>query len=392
MYTFARIYLRESTPSRGQIRFVPPCSHPCGPGPRLGERVFLKGTQRPLLAPGGPTQTIESLDLAFEQPPQAPAHPERAVRLRWEVGLPSSGRARAETETEETGPGAERRAAVGGAASAGGSRASPVAGSEHSPAEEAARGPRTSAPSPAGRGKAAGGAELGTPLNLSHGAGAIEGAVRPRAVAQPACVPGGGDPGWRICPFAPRRLRPCACPEPVRSLGGSGARRPGGTLSPSRSTDPPSGGAPRAEGSGQPVSRPSPPGKRWSREAGPQCPAPAPLLPGPSTFSQDELKSSGVCPEGAPRPLPGLSTGGGVNPGRPAPPSPPHPKRTPRPDSPLFSFKENSRTDGEAAAATKRIRKHASGAAVGSRRRDRSPHAASGERAPGMGEPVRGAG
>ncbi|XP_055449082.1 translation initiation factor IF-2-like [Psammomys obesus] len=145
---------------------------------------------------------------------------------------------RGRRRTQESGRGAERRAAVGGAASAGSSRASPVAGSEHSPAEEAARRPRTSAPSPAGRGKAAGGAEPGTPLNLSRGAGASGGAVRPRAVAQPACVPG-GDPGCRICPFAPRRLRLCACPEPVRSLGGSGARRPGGTLSPTRSTDPP---------------------------------------------------------------------------------------------------------------------------------------------------------
>lgn len=82
--------------------------------------MSLKGTQRPLLASDGPTQTIEALDLALEATTPGICSPGCEHHRCSEVGL-QSWRAR-----QETGPGAERRTRGGVAADDSG-RATPVA-------------------------------------------------------------------------------------------------------------------------------------------------------------------------------------------------------------------------------------------------------------------------
>lgn len=104
--------------------FGPLCSSRRANGEPARDQVCLKGTQRPLLAPEGPTQTIEALDLVLKQSLQASAHPcGRITALR--LAFRASGE-RGQRPAQETGPGAERRT-PGGVTAVGSSRAPPVA-------------------------------------------------------------------------------------------------------------------------------------------------------------------------------------------------------------------------------------------------------------------------
>lgn len=98
--------------------------------------MCLKGTQRPLLAPRGPTPTIEALDLALKQPFQGSAHPGESIAAR-KLAFRAPGE-RGRRPAQETGPEARRRP-LGGVATVGSCRAPPVAVFEHS-TEKAALG------------------------------------------------------------------------------------------------------------------------------------------------------------------------------------------------------------------------------------------------------------
>lgn len=95
--------------------------------------MCLKGTQRPLLAPEGPMQTIEAVDLALKQPLQGSAQPGGSIAAPFRA--PGD---RGRRPAQETGPEAKRRT-PGGVATVGSSRAPPVAVFEHS-TEKAAPG------------------------------------------------------------------------------------------------------------------------------------------------------------------------------------------------------------------------------------------------------------
>lgn len=97
----------------------------------------LKGTQRPLLAPEGPTQTIKALDLSLKQPLQGSAHPGGSIAVR-RLAFRAPGERGRRRLAQETGPEAKRRA-QGGVATVGSSRAPPVAAFENS-TEKAALG------------------------------------------------------------------------------------------------------------------------------------------------------------------------------------------------------------------------------------------------------------
>lgn len=115
----------------------------------------------------------------------------------------------------------------------------------------------------------------------------------------------------------------------------------------------------------------------------------------PRPFLQDEFKFSGVCLEGAPRPLPNLSRI--RRPGESQAPAPSYrAKADSAPKALIFGLKENSRADWEA-VGTKRIRNHESrqtcgSGATGTVEQLPGDPRCLGERAEGMGEPARGAG